>query len=120
MIDFLAEVISEVMNDYLEKARFVSVTGDASQAWKTGKEKELIYGKILVRGDVELSPYIFLLASQVLKDFGGVNADVTKKAFIAACTKFGDMEVLRKKIALKEIICVLTGLQSIWVGNTVH
>ena len=58
----------------------------------------LIYGKFLVRGDVGLSPCTFLLACQVMKDFGGVNADATKEAFIAACAKFGDMEVLRKKI----------------------
>ena len=51
MIDILAEVISEVMKDYLEKARFVSVSGDDSQAWKTGKEEELICGKFLATGD---------------------------------------------------------------------
>ena len=33
-----------------------------------------------------------------MKDFEGVNVDTTKKAFIAACTKFGDIEFLRKKI----------------------
>ena len=33
-----------------------------------------------------------------MKNFRGVNADATKEAFIAACAKFGDMEVLRKKI----------------------
>ena len=50
------KVISEMMNDYLEKARFVSVSGDVSQVWKTDEEKDLIYGKFLVRGDVGLSP----------------------------------------------------------------
>ena len=33
-----------------------------------------------------------------MKDFEGVNADATKEVFIAACAKFGDMEVLRKNI----------------------
>ena len=98
MIDVLVEVISEMMKDYLEKARFVSVSRDGSQAWKTGEEEELIYGRFLVRGDAGLSPCTILLACKVMKDFGGVNADATKEAFIAACTKFGDMEVLRKKI----------------------
>ena len=92
------KVISEMMNDYLEKARFVSVSGDVSQAWKTDEEKDLIYGKFLVRGDVGLSPCTFLLACQVRKDFGGVNADAMKETFMAACATFGDMEVLRKKI----------------------
>ena len=96
MIDILAEVIREMMKDYLEKARFVSVSEDGSQAWKTGKEKDLIYGKFLVRGDVGLSPSTFLLACQAMKDFGGVNADAKKEAFIAACA--GDMEVFKKKI----------------------
>ena len=45
MINILAEVISEMTKDYLEKARFVSVSRDGSQAWKTGEEKELVYGK---------------------------------------------------------------------------
>ena len=72
MIDVLVEVISEMMKDYLEKARFVSVNGDGSQAWKTGEEKELMYGKFLVRGDVGLFPCTFLLACQVMKDFGGL------------------------------------------------
>ena len=98
MVDILVEVISEMMKDYLEKVRFVSVSGDGCQAWKTGKEKELIYGKFLVRGDVGLSPCTFLLACQVMKDFGSINADAVKEEFIAACAKFGDMEVLRKKI----------------------
>ena len=95
MIDNLAEVISEMM-DYFEKATFASVSGDGSQAWRAGEEKELIYGKFLVRGDVGLSPSTFLLACQVMKDFGGANADVKKEAFIAACA--GHMEVLKKKI----------------------
>ena len=98
MIDILVEVISEMMKDYLEKPRFVSVSWDGSQEWKTGKENELIYGKYLVRGDEGLSPCTFLLACHVMKDFGGRNADSTKEAFIAAYAKFGDMEVLRKKI----------------------
>ena len=50
MIDILAEVMSEMMKDYLEKARLVSVSGDGSQAWKTGEEEELIRGKFLARG----------------------------------------------------------------------
>ena len=62
MIDILAKVISEMMKDCLEKARFVSFSGDGSQSWITGKEKELIYGKFLVRGDVGLSPCTCLLA----------------------------------------------------------
>ena len=49
-------------------------------------------------GDVGLSSCTFLLACQVMKDFGGVNDDATKEAFITACAKFVDMEVLRKKI----------------------
>ena len=68
MIDNLAEVISGMM-DYFEKATFASVSGDGSQAWRTGEEKELIYGKFLVRGDVGLSACTFYLACQVLKDF---------------------------------------------------
>ena len=39
MNNILVEVISEMMKDYLEKARFVSVSEDGSQAWKTGKER---------------------------------------------------------------------------------
>ena len=69
-------------------------------AVKHGRQarKELIYRKFLVRGDLGLSPCTFSLACQIMKDFGGVIAVTTKEAFIAACAKFGDMEVLRKKI----------------------
>ena len=66
------KVISEMTNDYLEKARFVSVSGDVSQVWKTDEEKDLIYGKFLVRGDVGLSPCTFLLACQVRKTSVGL------------------------------------------------
>ena len=64
VVVILVEVINEMMKDYLEKARFVSVSGDGSQSWKTGREKELIYlkRKFLVRGDVGFSPCTFLLA----------------------------------------------------------
>ena len=78
MIDNLAEVISEMM-DYLEKARFASVSGDGSQSWRIGEEKELIYGKFLVRGNVGLSPCTFLLACQVLKDFGRVKMLIKRR-----------------------------------------
>ena len=84
MIDILAEVISEMMKDYLEKAGIVSFSGDGSQAWKTDNKKELTSAKFLVSGDVGLSPCTILLACQVMKDFGGVNTDATKEAFIAA------------------------------------
>ena len=40
MIDILAEVISEMMKDYLEKARFFSVSGDDSEARKTGAREK--------------------------------------------------------------------------------
>ena len=72
MIDILVEVTSEMMKDYFEKARFVSVSGDGSQAWKTREEKELIYGWFLVRGDAGISPCTILLACKVMRDFGGV------------------------------------------------
>ena len=39
-----------------------------------------------------------MLAGQVIKEFGGVNAEATKEAFITVYDKLGDMEVLRKKI----------------------
>ena len=69
-------------------------------AVKHGRQarKELIYRKFLVRGDVGLSPCTFSLACQIMKDFGGVIAVTTKEAFITACAKFGDVEVLREKI----------------------
>ena len=78
MIDNLAEVISGMM-DYFEKATFASVSGDGSQAWRTGEEKELIYGKFLVRGDVGLSACTFLLACQVLKDFRRVKMLIKRR-----------------------------------------
>ena len=39
-IDISAEVISEMMKDYLEKARFFSVSGDDSKAKKTGAREK--------------------------------------------------------------------------------
>ena len=85
-----------MMKDYLEKARFFLVSGDDSEARKIDKEKELTYEKFLVKGDVGLSSFTFLFACQVMKDFEEVNVDTMKKAFIAACDKFGEME--HKKI----------------------
>ena len=39
MIDILAEVISEMMKYYLEKARFVSFSGDGSQVGRQARKK---------------------------------------------------------------------------------
>ena len=42
----------------------------------------------------------------------GVIADTTKEVFIAACAKFGDMEVLRKKIT-----CLCAGVATVNMGR---
>ena len=75
---------------------FVSLSGDGSEAWKTGEEKELVYGKILVKNDVAVLLCTFLLACQSLKEFGGAGADAVRDGMLDACSRFLEFEELKK------------------------
>ena len=64
MVDVIAEVPLQTLSDFFAKAKYVSLTDDGSEAWKTVEEKELVHGK------VGFLPGTFFLACQSLKAFG--------------------------------------------------
>lgn len=69
----------------LSSVNFFSGEMNGSEASKTKEEKELIYGKFVIRG----RPIDIFLKCQRMTDFGGVDAESTKKAF---CNAFFDVD----------------------------
>ena len=86
--------------------------GDGSEAWKTGEEKELVYGKILVKNDVGVLPCTFLLACQSLKEFGGAGAGAVRDGMLDACSRFLEFEELKKKV-----VCLCADGASVNMGR---
>ena len=64
------------MEEILRKTNFISMEMDASQIRKSRDEKELIYWKLVVRGE----PVELMLKVQKMSTGGGANADGTKKS----------------------------------------
>ena len=85
MIDFLASVVKEDLQDLLGTSNFLSALCDGSEAKKTKLEKELVYAKVVKNG----IPICIFLKCQHMKDFGGTDAVSLKTAFLDAFTSFG-------------------------------
>lgn len=84
IIIIITEVLLQTLRDFFAKAKYVSLTGDGIEAWKIREEKELVYGKVLLKCYQRFVPSIFFLACHSLKAFGGPTADVTNKAMLHA------------------------------------
>lgn len=82
-VHFLAEAVRNDIKSILGMANFFAGEMDGSEARKTREEKELVYCKVVIRGQ----PVELLLRCQKMNDFGGVDAACTKKAFDDAFTK---------------------------------
>ena len=78
MVDIIAEVLLQTLHHFSAKAKYASLADDGSEAWKTGEEKELIYGKVLLKGYQIFLPGAFFLACQSLKAYGEPTADGTR------------------------------------------
>lgn len=76
-VHFLAESIKSDIKCILSSANFISAEMDGSEARKTKEEKELVYVKVVIRGQ----PVELFLKCQRMSEFGGVDAEGTKKAF---------------------------------------
>ena len=77
MVDIIAEVLLQTLRDFFGKAKYISLTGHGSEVWKTGEEKELVYGKVLLKGYQGFVSGTFFIACQSLKAFDGPTADGT-------------------------------------------
>ena len=64
-IKYIAEAVREFIKKILANANFLAGEMDASMARKTGDEKELVYVKVVVRGD----PTELLLKVQKMSQF---------------------------------------------------
>lgn len=84
MVDIIAELLLQTLHDISAKGKYVSLTGDGSEAWKTGEEKELVYGKVLLKGYQIFLPGTFFLACRSLKAQGGPTGDGTKEVMLHA------------------------------------
>ena len=70
MVDVIAEVPLQTLSDFFAKAKYVSLTDDGSEAWKTVEKKELVHGKVFLKGYHGFLPGTFFLACRSLKVFG--------------------------------------------------
>ena len=98
----LAEIISEIVRDkgsnFINQSRFSKISGDASEARKTSKEKELVFLKILADGFKGVLPVTFQLNCQRLKDFGGGTSKRTLNAIIDAYHTYSPNDSLTKPL----------------------
>ena len=95
----LAEVVSELVAEKVKESQFMSVGSDGSEACKTRDEKEMVYGKVVCRGDFGVKTPVFLLACKALKDFGGANVDGVFNAMSAACSEYLSESEIKEKVA---------------------
>ena len=98
MVDILADVIRDVIKGFFADGHFLSLSGDASEARKTSEEKELVFGKIMVKGHTGFVPCTFLLKCQSLKEFGGGTANGTYQAMHNAVCQYIEGEKLKQML----------------------
>lgn len=79
-VHFLAEALRSDIKSILLLSNFFAGEMDGSEARKTKDEKELVYCKVVIRGQ----PVELFLKCQKMADFGGVDAACTKQAFDGA------------------------------------
>ena len=65
-IDIMANTLRDDLKKIFGNASFFSLTMDGSQPRKTGLEKKLVYGKVVVRG----KPVELLVKCIHMNDFG--------------------------------------------------
>ena len=111
MIDVLAEVVMECMQEVIQKSNYLALSADASEA-KKKQEKELVYGKVVARGDCGFAPLTLLLKWQSLKDFGGTDGEGTYKAMLNAIELYIDQELLKKML-----VCLTTDVAVVNFGR---
>ena len=84
MAGILCEFIISRIRDYCSESNCFSLIGDASEARKTGKSKELVFVKMLVNGYQGFVPVNFFIKCQRLRDFGGSSAKGMFEAMMGA------------------------------------
>ena len=97
-IDVLLEVVQNFMKKFIGNSKFISLSGDASEARKTSSEKELVFCKILVKGFNGYIPCTFLLKCQSLKDFDSADAKGTFKAMLDAIMTYISEEEFKQRL----------------------
>ena len=70
IVNVIAAVIVDCLMDYFKDCNFIRASADASEAHKTSEEKELVFGKVIIKGYNGSVPCCFLLKCHSLKEFG--------------------------------------------------
>ena len=82
------------MKEVIQKSNYLALSADAVEAKTTSEEKELVYGKVVARGDRGFVPLTLLLKCQSLKEFGGADGEGTYKAMLNTIELYTDQERL--------------------------
>ena len=98
IVNVIATVIVDCLTDYFKECNFITASADASEARKTSEEKELVFGKVIIKGYNGVVPCCFLLKCQSLKEFGGVTGKATFEAVKNALTTCMSEEAMKKML----------------------
>lgn len=108
-IDLLAETVKDDIKNILSNVRFFSITMDGSQPRKTGTEKELLYGKVVIRGQaVEL-----LLECIHVDDYGGDAANLKRAVDDVLLKRFD----IPENIVVNLMVCFCADGASVNMGK---
>ena len=99
IVNVIVAVIVACLTDYFKECNFITASADASEACKTSEEKELVFGKVIIKGHNGVVPCCFLLKCQSLKEFGGGTGTATFKAIKNALTTC-------MSEAMKKMLCI--------------
>ena len=67
MVDIIADLLLQTLHDISAKGKYVSLTGDGSETWKTGEEKELVLWQGFVKRLSNFSPWDIFSCLPVVK-----------------------------------------------------
>ena len=98
IVNVIAAVIVGCLTDYFKEYNFITASVGASEPRKTSEEKELVFGKVIIKGYNGAVPCCFLLKCQSLKEFREESRKATFEAMKNAITTYMSEEAMKKML----------------------
>ena len=94
-VGVIAALIVGCLTHYFKECNFIIASADSSEAYKTSEERELVFGKVIIKGYNGVIPWCFLKC-QSLKEFGEGTGKATLEAMKNAITMNMSEEAMKK------------------------